>query len=62
MVLGLVLVFGLILWMNRYMGQVEKAPAQEVTDIAVAREIKPEPKKEIKKVETKRQVAMASAT
>jgi len=61
MVLGLVLVFGLILWMNRYMGQVEKAPAQEVTDIAVAREIKPEPKKEIKKVETKRQVAKAQA-
>ena len=61
MVLGLVLVFGLILWMNRYMGQVEKAPAQEVTDIAVAREIKPEPKKEIKKVEIKRQVAKAQA-
>ncbi|SFI28859.1 protein TonB [Nitrosomonas sp. Nm34] len=54
MVLGLILVFGLIWWMNRYMGPVEKAPAQEVTDIAVEREIKPEPKKEVKKVEPKK--------
>jgi protein TonB len=61
MMFGLILVFGLILWMNRYMGQVEKPPVQEVTDIAVAREIKPEPKKEIKKVEPKKQVAKAQA-
>jgi protein TonB len=56
MLFGLVLVFGLILVMNHYMGKIEKSPPQEVTEIALAREIKPEPKKEIKKVEPKKQV------
>ena len=54
MLLGLILVFGLIFWMNRYSGETEKKTAQEVTDIAMVREIKPEPKKEIKKVEPKK--------
>lgn len=54
MMLGLIIVFGLIFWMNRFMGETEKKLTQEVTDIAMAPEIKPEPKKEIKKVETKK--------
>lgn len=54
MLLGLILVFGLIFWMNRYSGETEKKTAQEVTDIAMVREIKPEPKKEIKKAEPKK--------
>ncbi|MBX9917481.1 MAG: energy transducer TonB [Nitrosomonas sp.] len=54
MLFGLILVFGLIFWMNHYAGETEKKPAQEVTDIAMVREIKPEPKKEIKKTEPKK--------
>ena len=54
MVLGLILVFGLIITMNHYMGKIERAPAQEVTEISMTREIKQEPKKEIKKVEPKK--------
>ncbi len=61
MVLGMILVFGLILWMNKYMGNVEKPPAQEVTEIAMTREIKPEPKREIKKAEPKKQAARPQA-
>lgn len=61
MVFGLVLVFGLILLMNHYMGQVEKSPPQEVTEISMTREIKQEPKKEIKKVEPKKQVSRPQA-
>ena len=49
MLLGLILVFGLIITMNHYMGKIERAPAQEVTEISMTREIKQEPKKEIKK-------------
>lgn len=58
---GSILVFGLILWMNHYMGKMEKKPPQEVTEISVAKEIKPEPKKEIKKAEPKKQVARPQA-
>ncbi|MDV6344657.1 energy transducer TonB [Nitrosomonas sp. Is37] len=56
MLFGLILVFGLIWWMNRYVGQVEKEPAQEVTEISMANQIKPEPQKEVRKVETKKQM------
>ena len=61
MLLGLILVFGLILLMNHYMGKIEKTPPQEVTEISMTREIKQEPKKEIKKVEPKKQVARPQA-
>ncbi|MFZ1851643.1 MAG: energy transducer TonB [Nitrosomonas sp.] len=57
MIFGLVLVFGLILLMNHYMGEFEKSPPQEVTEISMTKEIKQEPKKEIKKVEPKKQVS-----
>lgn len=54
MLLGLIVVFGLIFWMNRPMEENNKKSAQEVTDIAMMPEIKPEPKREIKKTEPKR--------
>lgn len=61
MVFGLVLVFGLILLMNHFMGEFEKTPPQEVTEISMTKEIKQEPKKEIKKVEPKKQVSRPQA-
>ena len=61
MLFGLILVFGLIVVMNHYMGKIEKTPPQEVTEISMTREIKQEPKKEIKKVEPKKQVARPQA-
>lgn len=61
MLFGLILVFGLIVVMNHYMGKIEKTPPQEVTEISMTREIKQEPKKEIKKVEPKKQVTRPQA-
>ena len=61
MLLGLILVFGMILWMNRFMSEMQKPAAQEVTEIAMTKEIKPEPKKEIKKPEPKKQVSRPQA-
>ncbi len=61
MLFGLILVFSLILVMNHYMGKIEKSPPQEVTEISMTREIKQEPKKEIKKVEPKKQVTRPQA-
>ncbi len=61
MVLGLIFVFGLILWMNHYMGKMEKKSPQEVTEISMTKEIKPEPKKEIRKAEPKKQVSRPQA-
>lgn len=61
MLFGLILVFGLIVLMNHYMGKIERTPPQEVTEISMAREIKQEPKKEIKKVEPKKQVTRPQA-
>ena len=61
MLFGLILVFGLILWMNHYMGKIEKSTPQEVTEISMTREIKQEPKQEIKKVEPKKQVTRPQA-
>lgn len=56
MLFGLVLVFGLVVLMNHFMGKIEKSPPQEVTEISITKEIKQEPKKEIKKIEPKKQV------
>ncbi len=61
MILGPILVFGLILAMNQYIGKIDKKPAQEVTQISMAKEIKKEPKKKIKKVEPKKQVSRPQA-
>ena len=54
MVLGTALIFSLVLIMNRYMGKIEKTSASEVTQISMVKEIKPEPKKEVKKVKPKK--------
>lgn len=61
MLFGLVLVFGLIVLMNHFMGKIEKSPPQEVTEISINKEIKQEPKKEIKKIEPKKQVTRPQA-
>lgn len=61
MLFGLILVFGLIIILNHYMGKVERASPQEVTEISMTKEIKQEPKKEIKKVEPKKQVTRPQA-
>ncbi|MBL8496256.1 energy transducer TonB [Nitrosomonas sp. JL21] len=54
MLFGLIVVFGLIFWMNHAVEEADKKSVQEMTDIAMMPEIKPEPKQEIKKTETKR--------
>ncbi|MDP1557413.1 MAG: energy transducer TonB [Nitrosomonas sp.] len=51
MLLGPILVFGLVLVMNHYAGNFEKESSPEATEISMTKEIKQEPKKEIKKVE-----------
>ncbi|WP_256216443.1 energy transducer TonB [Nitrosomonas ureae] len=61
MLFGLVFVFGLIVILNHYMGKIERTPPQDVTEISMTRDIKQEPKKEIKKVEPKRQVSRPQA-
>lgn len=61
MMFGITMVFVLIVILNHYMGKIEHTPPQEVTEIAMTREIKPEPKKEIKKVEPKKQVSRPQA-
>ncbi len=61
MLFGLVFVFGLLVILNHYMGKIERTQPQEVTEISMTREIKQEPKKEIKKVEPKRQVSRPQA-
>lgn len=61
MLFGLVLVFGLVVLMNHFMGKIEKSPPQEVTEISINKEIKQEPKKEIKKIEPKKQVTRPQA-
>ncbi|ALQ51462.1 energy transducer TonB [Nitrosomonas ureae] len=61
MLFGLVFVFGLIVILNHYMGKIERTPPQDVTEISMTREIKQEPKKEIKKVEPKKQVSRPQA-
>lgn len=61
MLFGLVLVFGLVVLMNHFMGKIEKSAPQEVTEISITKEIKQEPKKEIKKIEPKKQVTRPQA-
>lgn len=61
MFFGPILVFGLILAMNQYMGKIDKAPPQEMTQISMVKEIKKEPEKKIKKVEPKRSTPRTQA-
>lgn len=61
MLMGPVMVFGLVILMNKFAGQIEKAPAQEVTEISMVKQPPPEPKKEVKKIEPKKQPMRADA-
>ncbi len=56
MLIGPVLVFSLILVMNQFIGKVDKTPGQEVTEISMVKQIKEEPKREIRKVEPPRRI------
>jgi len=61
MLIGPVFVFGLILVMNHYIGKIDKTPVQEVTEIAMVKQIKEEPKREIRKVEPPRRITPSQA-
>jgi periplasmic protein TonB len=61
MLIGPLFVFGLILVMNHYIGKIDKTPVQEVTEIAMVKQIKEEPKREIKKVEPPRRITPSHA-
>ena len=61
MMLGVTMVFALIVILNHYLSKIERTPPQEVTEIAMTREIKQEPKQEIKKVEPNKQVSRPQA-
>ena len=52
MLMGPVLVFGLVILMNKFAGQLDKAPVQEVTEISMVKQPPPEPKKIVKKNRT----------
>lgn len=49
MLFGPILIFNMILAMNHFLGQIEQTPPQEVTEIAMVKQIKEEPKQEVKK-------------
>ncbi len=61
MLLGPVLVFGLIIAMNQFIGKLDKTPPQEVTEISIVKQIKKEPKKEIKKIQRQRRITPSQA-
>lgn len=61
MLAGPIFVFGMILAMNHYIGKVDKTPVQEVTEIAMIRQVQEEPKKEIKKIEPPRRITPSQA-
>lgn len=61
MLMGPVFVFGLILVMNHYIGKIDKTPVQEVTEIAMVKQIQEQPKQEIKKVEPPRRITPSQA-
>jgi periplasmic protein TonB len=61
MLIGPVFVFGLILVMNHYIGKIDKTPIQEVTEIAMVKQIQEQPKQEIKKVEPPRRITPSQA-
>ncbi len=61
MLAGPVFVFGMILSMNHYIGKADKSPPQEVTEIAMIRQVQEEPKKEVRKVEPPQRSAPSQA-
>ncbi len=54
MMIGPILVFGLVLVMNRYAADVEKVEKTKSTQMDIVKQIKPKPKKKTKKVKPKR--------
>lgn len=61
MLVGPLFVFGLILVMNHYIGKIDKTQVQEVTEIAMVKQIQEQPKQEIKKVEPPRRITPSQA-
>lgn len=49
MLMGPVLVFGLVILMNKFAGQLDKAPVQEVTEISMVKQPPPSLKRSSKK-------------
>ena len=47
--------------MNKFAGQVDKAPVQEMTEISMVKQPPPEPKKIVKKIEPKKQPTRTDA-
>ncbi|NOQ16990.1 MAG: TonB family protein [Methyloprofundus sp.] len=54
MIIGPILVFGLVLVMNRYAADVEKVQVTKTTQMDIVKQIKPKPKKKAKKIKPKR--------
>jgi protein TonB len=54
MMLGPILVFGLVLIMNRYAADVDQVQVTKTTQMDIVKQIKPKPKKKVKKVKPKR--------
>lgn len=54
MIIGPILVFGLVLVMNRYASDVDEVKAPKSTQMNVVKHIKPKPKKKPKKIKPKR--------
>lgn len=54
MIAGTTLIFSLVLAMNQFMGKLERKPATEVTQISMVKQLKPEPKKQVKKPKPKK--------
>ena len=54
MIIGPILVFGLVLVMNRYASDVDQVKAPKSTQLDIVKQIKPKPKKKTRKVKPKR--------
>lgn len=53
MLIGPVIVFGLIILMNRFLGEIDKAPPKSTSEMEVVRQEKPDPPKKIDKPKPK---------
>ena len=61
MLMGPIVVFGMVILMNKFADSLDKSPEQEVTEISMVKQPPPEPKQEIKKVEPKKQSVRSNA-
>ncbi|GAB4260734.1 MAG: hypothetical protein Kow0065_11060 [Methylomicrobium sp.] len=50
---GPILVFGLVLWMNRYLSDFDAAPPPKTTEMQIAQQEKPKPQKKVKRPKPK---------